>query len=349
MLGNITGKTKVSSMTLQILHGLEEMIKRDIQKDQNEEKDILLKCLQEAKQKTNKVFGKAVQLHYLLELHASKWNVKLETGEHLEDVPFLHLDFRGTPQPVRPKPNLKVPIPQPECMCRDYHHGRCQSCGIEVSQLADAMSSALVDGFSGPMEMAITSCVGLPRTWNSNAGLAETCGLCYCCYFLPHNILWFEVWAANLLRDALVGKSTATRFAMAVVHDGGCVGNFMQQMELPFAYLHDLPVLLLESSELRRAFIETGLMQRTVQFVTGSDDNTLRMWTGHGKPVGMMDVGQTVCCMDMTHDWLFAGDFSGTVHKYHRSNCALSCKKKIHVKGSSLAGGGTWLRVHCQR
>jgi len=33
--------------------------------------------------------------------------------------------------------------------------------------------------------------------------------------------------------DALVGKSTAMRFAMAVVHDDGSVGNFMQQMELP--------------------------------------------------------------------------------------------------------------------
>jgi len=60
----------------------------------------------------------------------------------------------------------------------------------------------------------------------------------------------------------------------------------------------------LESSELRRAFIETGLMQRTVQFVTGSNDNTLRMWTGRGKSNKSMNVGETVCCVDMTHEWV---------------------------------------------
>jgi len=330
--GKITGKTKVSSMTLHDLRVLEKAIKGYIEEDQKEENKVLLKCLQEATDKAEEFPDKAVHLTYLLVLHASKWNVKLETGETLE-VPYLHLDFRGKPKPpVRPKPNFLVEIKQSECICRGYHHGKCETCSSEVSQLADEMSSALVDGFSGPMEMAITSCVGLPRTWNFNAGLAETCGLCYCCYFLPHNMHWFEVWATNLLRDALVGKSTATRFAMAVVHDGGSMGNFMQQMELPFAYLHDLPVLLLESSELRRAFIETGLMQRTVQFVTGSNDNTLRMWTGRGKSNKIMNVGETVCCVDMTHDWVFAGDFKGRVHKYHRNTYALSRTATTHTR-----------------
>jgi len=109
------------------------------------------------------------------------------------------------------------------------------------------------------------------------------------------------------------------------------VGHFMQQMELPFTYLYDLPVLLLESRKLRTVFIETKLMQREVQFVTGSDDNTVRLWNRDGKEEGKeMDVGSTVTCVDITHDWLFAGARSGKVHKFHRSDQVLSQSEQIH-------------------
>jgi len=189
-----------------------------------------------------------------------------------------------------------------------------------MSELSGCMTSALVDGFSGPMEIAITSCIGLPRTWNFTAGLAETCGICFCGYYRPHNLEWFEVWAANVLRDALVGKSNKTRFAFAVVYDGGKVGNYMQRMELPLTYLYDLPVFLLESSKLRDVFIETGLMQREVEFVTGSGDNTEQVWTLRGEKKGMLRVGSTVSCVDITHDWIFTGVGSGMVHKFSRSD-----------------------------
>jgi len=204
------------------------------------------------------------------------------------------------------------------------------------------MTSALVDGFSGPMEIAITSCIGLPRTWNFNAGLAETCGLCFCCYFLPHNMQWFEVWAANVIRDALVGKSEKTRFCVAVTYDDGHTGNFMQKMELPFTYLYGLEVLLVKSRNLRKAFVETGLWERTVEFVTGSDDGTVRKWSDLGEQLGKMEVGETVSCVDITHEWIFAGDFKGNVYKYHRADCTLSCQKLMHRKDvrSLVVGGG---------
>jgi len=105
----------------------------------------------------------------------------------------------------------------------------------------------------------------------------------------------------------------------------------MQKMELPFAYLYDLPVLLF-ASELRNVFIDTGLMQRTVKYVTGSDDGTLCMWTVHGGKVAQMSVGSTVSCVDVTHDWIFAGAFDGSVHKFHRKDYVLNCKQSTHKK-----------------
>jgi len=253
--------------------------------------------------------------------------------EVLMDVPFCYLDFHGKNANFDiPEFNGKVKLNTHTCITRGYHQSNCKECHKEMSQLSGTMTSALVDGFSGPMEVAITSCVGLPRVWNFNAGLAETCGICFCCYFMPHNIVWFELWAANVLRDAMVGKSTKKRVTMAVVHDCGQVGNYMQKMELPFAYLYDLPVLLFDASELRNVFIDTGLMQRTVKYVTGSDDGTLCMWTVHGGKVAQMSVGSTVSCVDVTHDWIFAGAFDGSVHKFHRKDYVLNCKQSTHKK-----------------
>jgi len=327
----IRGKSYVPSMTSEQLLHFEELIKPDIPKD--EKHRDLWELLDETKASAAKFLGKSVQLPYLLVLYTSKWNVLLES-EEINGVPFHDLDFLGASQEyLDDLPyNGKAMLNTCECIRRGYHKGQCNTCDKEMSQHSGAMTSALVDGFSGPMEIAITSCIGLPRVWNFNAGLAETCGTCFCCYFLPHNILWFEVWAANVLRDALVGKSTEQRVSMAVVHDGGRVGNYMQQMELPFAYLYDLPVLLFESSKLRNVLIETRLMQRTVEFVTGSDDSTLQMWTMRGEAMGTMTVGETVTCVDITHDWIFAGDFTGSVHKYQRSDHVCQHKKAIHQR-----------------
>jgi len=46
----------------------------------------------------------------------------------------------------------------------------------------------------------------------------------------------------------------------------------------------------------------------------------------------VMRAEATVCCVDITHDWIFAGDFNGKVYKYQRGNCALDCDKQLHTK-----------------
>jgi len=60
------------------------------------------------------------------------------------------------------------------------------------------------------------------------------------------------------------------------------------------------------------------------------------MWTVNGKSIGEpMQIGSTVTSVDITHDWLFAGDRNGKVHKYRRSDLELSCDAKIHAKAVS--------------
>jgi len=53
----------------------------------------------------------------------------------------------------------------------------------------------------------------------------------------------------------------------------------------------------------------------------------------HGeKEVAPMPVGPTVCCVDVTHDWILAGDYEGSVHKFHRKDYVLNCKQATHTK-----------------
>mmetsp|Transcript_21708 Transcript_21708/g.61550 ORF Transcript_21708/g.61550 Transcript_21708/m.61550 type:complete len:555 (+) Transcript_21708:124-1788(+) len=211
-----------------------------------------------------------------------------------------------------------------KCGARGHHRGKCSTCNCDITMLPGAVTSALVDGFSGPLDIAVVSCIGEPHSWNMVAGLCGRAGLSFCCYWRPDDTEWKTMWQSNVAADAAVSKESCHKQCIAITYEGGEPGYFMRKDELPYLEDQGITPWMMPVGGFLSFLADSGLLIRRPHLFTVSWDKTVVEWSLEGNLLRPFS-GHTeaVRCVDATTDGVLTGSRDKTIKWWSRQTGAL--------------------------